>query len=104
MKMTIAHNSLKPVWGRWTDSGDYPSGAGSSPLRSRHYVEDVEGSLIVTCEPPDYDEDGWRDFLADIADDVCPTVCVTEWRKFSEAIVDGKQTMVWVAQEWEEID
>ena len=101
-RRTITHNSLKPVWARWDDPGDYPSNAGSGPLRSRQFVEDITGSLHVTCEPPDLDDDGWRDFLADISDDMCPTVHVTEWLKFSEAIVDGRQTMVWMAQEWEE--
>jgi hypothetical protein len=102
MTMRIVHNSLKPEWARDIDSGDYPSNAGSCARRPRRFVESIEGCLTIVCEPPDDDEDLWRDFLDSVADDVCPTVRVTEWRRFSEAIVHDRQTIVWVAQEWEE--
>ena len=101
-RMTITHNSLTPKWRLDRDAGDYPSNAGSRPGPPRAVCEDIMGSLHVECSPPCDDEDEWRDFLDMIADDVCPTVAIVEWLKFSEAIVDGKQTVVWVAREWEE--
>ena len=103
-RRTIVHNSLTPKWEMDTDPGDYPSNAGSCPRRPRPFVAEITGSLIVTCEPPDLDEDEWRFFMADIADDVCPSVKVMEWARFSDAIVSNRQTCVWVPMEWEDVD
>ena len=103
-RRTIVHNSLTPKWEMDTDDGDYPSNAGPCPRRPRPFVAEFTGSLIVTCEPPDDDEDSWRDFLDDVADVACPSVRVSEWTRFSEAIVDGRQTCVWVPMEWEDAD
>lgn len=102
-RRVIVHNSLTPKWEKWQDGGDYPSNAGSAPLQSRMYVAEITGSLIVTCEPPDNDEDSWRDFLDDAADVACPSVRVSEWTRFSEAIVGNRQTCVWVPGEWEDV-
>lgn len=103
-RRVIAHNSLKPKWERDDDPGDYPSNAGSHPRHSRMFVADITGSLVITCEPPDDDEDSWREFLDDIAEDVCPSVKVSEWGRFSEAIVGNKQTCVWIPGKWEDSD
>lgn len=101
-RFAIAHNSLTPKWEIDEDPGLYPSNAGSAPRRSRVYVADITGSLIITCEPPCDDEDEWLAYVESIAEDVCPSVKVSEWARFSEAIVDGRQTCVWVPKDWED--
>lgn len=102
-RRVIVHNSLTPKWEMDTDSGDYPSNAGSCPRRPRPFVADITGSLIVTCEPPCDDDDEWLAYVESIAEDVCPSVKITEWARFSEAIVGGRQTCVWVPREWEDV-
>jgi hypothetical protein len=46
--MKIGGNTLQSKWEKWTDPGDYPSGAGSSPLPARWFVESISGSVRVT--------------------------------------------------------
>lgn len=103
-KRVIAHNSLKPKWERDDDPGDYPSNAGSCARRSQMFVAEITGSLIVTCDPPCDDEDEWLAYVESIAEDVCPSVKVMEWARFSDAIVSNRQTCVWVPMEWEDVD
>jgi hypothetical protein len=45
--MKILSNTLKPVIERWSDPGDYPSGAGSGPLPSYDYVEYIDGQVVI---------------------------------------------------------
>ena len=51
--MKRLRNTLQPKIERWTDPGDYPSGAGGGPLPSHDYVEAIEGEIIVELEQED---------------------------------------------------
>lgn len=48
----LISGNLNPYMASWDDPGDYPSNAGSGPLPSYSYVEDVEGSLSVLISDP----------------------------------------------------
>ena len=48
--MKILENTLKVKLGRWDDPGDYPSNAGSGPLPSHDYVEEIEGHVLLKIE------------------------------------------------------
>jgi hypothetical protein len=41
------------VWERWDDPGDYPNGLAGGPLRSRTFVAEIKGRLVVQFEPKD---------------------------------------------------
>lgn len=43
--MKVIKDTIQTEIGRWSDPGDYPSGAGSYPLPSYEYVEDVSGEI-----------------------------------------------------------
>ena len=45
--MEVIENTLDTEIDTWTDSGDYPSGAGGYPLPSYQYVADIRGHLTV---------------------------------------------------------
>lgn len=51
--MRLERNTLAVEWDRWDDPGDYPSGAGSGPMRSFDYVADVTGEIVLILEPED---------------------------------------------------
>lgn len=38
-------STLYPVWDRWDDPGEYPSGAGGSPLPSYSYIAEWAGNV-----------------------------------------------------------
>ena len=54
--MKVVHNSLKPKIDRWSDPGDYPSGAGSGPLPSYDYIEYYDGTVEIKLEATDWKE------------------------------------------------
>jgi hypothetical protein len=60
--MKVIENTLKPVLDRWSDPGDYPSGAGGGPLASYDYVEYIDGAITVELDAEDMKA------LADFAD------------------------------------
>lgn len=77
--MKILKNTLRAKYERWTDSGDYPSGAGSCPLPSYDYIEEIEGTITIQLEKGDRIDNS--EFLNDEALVECETsVRVQEWR------------------------
>jgi hypothetical protein len=48
----IDEGSLDVEIDTWDDPGDYPSGAGSGPLPSYTYVDEVSGTLFLERTPP----------------------------------------------------
>lgn len=52
--MKTITNTLKLRIDRWSDPGDYPSGAGGSPLPSRDFVEGVDGQIVVELSREDW--------------------------------------------------
>ena len=72
--MKIIENTLKLEIERWTDPGDYPSGAGGGPLASYDFVAGVEGIITVELEAAD-----WKS-INDYADiDMTTTKMVEAW-------------------------
>jgi hypothetical protein len=54
--MKVINNSLTPVIDRWSDPGDYPSGAGSCALPSYDYIEYYDGTVEIKLEAADWKE------------------------------------------------
>jgi hypothetical protein len=62
--MKLIKSNFKPIFERWDDPGDYPSGAGAGPLPSHTYCVDIEGEAIIEIEELDW----WREF-GDVIDE-----------------------------------
>lgn len=90
--MTILANTLRLSIGTWDDPGVYPNNLASSPLRSRRYVDAVEGAVTVRLDAKD---DG-IDFDALCNLDSLEGACVSEWAEKVQA--DG--TVKLFAQDW----
>lgn len=101
---TVIFNSLKPMWALDSDSGDYPSGAGSCPRRPSWFIEDFTGSLVVECSDPSLDlfSNEWHDYLADL--DAAPDADVKSWTASRVTHVGDRVRIEWVPQEWDEQD
>ena len=72
--MKIIRDSLKAVFDRWEDSGQYPSNAGAGPLPpGPWYVSEVEGELVVELTPDELASAiivGWDEFVAEETDGI----------------------------------
>ena len=107
--MKILSNTLNPVIERWTDPGDYPSGAGGYPLPSYDYVECIEGYIEALLEPSDrnsiseyanedddqYDAmmDSWLRDNPDIIPHNIPTLTVDSWNVTKFEFATGLLTL-----------
>jgi hypothetical protein len=73
--MKVISETIKPTIEQWDDPGDYPSGAGSSPLPSYNYVESVDGEVTI-----EFDDIDLSNLLNEVYDPELPhEIVVTKW-------------------------
>jgi hypothetical protein len=79
--MKILKNEFGIEWDSWDDPGDYPCGAGGSPLPSYNYICDIPGELVIELEPSD-EIDPEKDDMGELANehaDLPSGVRVSDW-------------------------
>jgi hypothetical protein len=72
---SVISNDLDANYAVWDDPGDYPCGAGGSPLDSYAYVEEVEGTVVLALKPEE--DEFWFECLHYAAE-------VSEYASFEE--------------------
>jgi hypothetical protein len=98
--MKILSNTLSIEIEKWSDPGDYPSGAGGGPLPSYDFVSDINGEIVFELEKIDIDymEESEYHSIQEYLDDNpgelehgIPGLTVSEWTV--EKIQENKITV-----------